>query len=329
MKLLLIAVLLIVIGLPVAVVLALLFGGPSSPPVAKGITEPFKALDDSDLPAPSHYPARDGSQLAFRHYPPHATAQRGSVVLLHGSSATSWSLHPLARAYADAGYAAYALDVRGHGGSGTRGVIDHVGQLEEDLEDFMQAVAPAAPTTLVGFSAGGGFALRVAGGRYQGLFDHYLLLAPFIGQDAPTYRHGSGGWVRVGIPRYLAILLLNRLGIHAFDHLPVVRYALNDEAKAALTPWYAFNLAQNYRPERGYRATIAAVQRPMHVLVGEQDPVFHVEHFDAVFRDAGSTATVELLPGIDHVGLVLEPRAIDAAIDATRDLHRHDKPSIP
>lgn len=327
MELLLIIGLLIVIGLPAAVVLAILFGGPSSPPVAEGITEPFKAVDDSDLPALSHYPARDGTRLAFRHYPSHATVLRGSVVLLHGSSATSWSLHPLARAYADAGFAAYALDVRGHGASGTRGVIDHIGQLEEDLEDFMQAVATAPPTTLVGFSAGGGFALRVAGGEHQQLFDHYLLLAPFVGQDAPTYRHGSGGWVRVGIPRYLAILLLNRLGIHAFDQLPVVRYALNDEAKAALTPWYAFNLVQNYRPKRDYRATIAAIERPMHVLVGADDPVFHVERFNEVFRDAGSTATVDLLPGIDHVGLVLEPRAIDAAIDATRALNGPDNHS--
>ena len=106
--------------------------------------------------------------------------------------------------------------MRGHGDSGSKGQIAYVGQLDDDLEDFMRSVQPARPATLAGFSAGGGFALRVAAGERQTLFDQYLLLSPFISQDAPTYRPDSGGWVSVGMPRIVALSLLDAVGVHAF-----------------------------------------------------------------------------------------------------------------
>ncbi len=63
--------------------------------------------------------------------------------------------------------------------------------------------AIAQPATLAGFSSGGGFALRFAGSDRQKLFSNYLLLSPFISQNAPTYRPNSGGWVSVGLPRFV------------------------------------------------------------------------------------------------------------------------------
>ena len=60
-------------------------------------------------------------------------------------------MHVLAKAFSEAGYAAYALDMRGHGASGTKGKIAYVGQLEDDLESFVKAVPLARPSTLVGF----------------------------------------------------------------------------------------------------------------------------------------------------------------------------------
>ncbi|MFM5616223.1 alpha/beta hydrolase [Aeromonas veronii] len=65
-------------------------------------------------------------------------------------------MHKMASAFSQAGYDAYALDIRGHGASGDKGTIAYIGQLEDDLEDFIKSVAPAKPATLVGFSSGGG-----------------------------------------------------------------------------------------------------------------------------------------------------------------------------
>ena len=93
----------------------------------------FLKLDFSDLPALQHFVAKDGASLAYRLYSTSVTPANGSVVLVHGSSASSNSMHILAKAFAKAGYDAYALDVRGHGASGVKGQIGYIGQLEDDL----------------------------------------------------------------------------------------------------------------------------------------------------------------------------------------------------
>ena len=174
----------------VLLALAVVFGGPQPPPPMESINAPFRSVDLSDLALLKRYTARDGARLAFRAYAPTASPAKGSAVLIHGSSASSSSLHPLAKGLAQAGYAVYALDMRGHGESGPKGQITYIGQLEDDVEDFLEAVQPAGPRTLVGLSAGGGFALRFAASSRQQPFDQYVLLAPFIHRDAPTYRPG-------------------------------------------------------------------------------------------------------------------------------------------
>lgn len=301
-------------ALAAALAAAIIFGGPGEPAPMASINDPFRHVDMSGLPAVRRFSARDGTALAYRHYA--AATARGSVVLVHGSSASSVSLHTLARAFAAAGYDTFALDMRGHGESGRRGVIDHVGQLDEDVADFMQAVRPARPATLAGFSAGGGFTLRFAAGAQQALFDRYLLLSPFISQDAPSYRPDSGGWVSVGVPRIVALSLLDAIGVRSWQHLPVTRFALNEHAKALLTPSYSFALATNFRPRRDWRADIGAARQPMALLAGADDEAFHADRFEALF--AGTKVPVTLLPGIDHVGLTLKPQAVAAAVAAVQ-----------
>ena len=315
----------LLITVPLAALLllagAIVFGGPGEPAPMSSINDPFKGVDTSDLPVLRRHAARDGENLAYRVYTPQVTP-RGSVVLLHGSSASSLSMHVLAKALAAGGFATYALDVRGHGASGSKGQIAYVGQLEDDLQDFMRAVQPPRPATLAGFSAGGGFALRVAASERQTLFDQYLLLAPFISQDAPTYRPDSGGWVHVGIPRIVALSLLDAVGVQAFQALPVTRFALNAQARELLTPSYGYALATNYRPHADWRASIRSAGQPMQVLAGEQDEAFHADRFAAVFEAAGQPVPVTLLPGIGHVTLTLQPQAVQAVLAAVASLQR-------
>ncbi|MGZ5259645.1 MAG: alpha/beta fold hydrolase, partial [Burkholderiales bacterium] len=278
-----------------------------------------------DLPSPSRFEARDGARLTFRAYPAAARSRKGSVVLVHGSSGKGSGMHALAKAFAAAGYAAYALDIRGHGDSGDKGKIAYVGQLEDDLEDFVRSVKPPHPVTLGGFSSGGGFVLRFAGSARQNLFSNYLLLSPFISQDAPTYRPNAGGWVSVGVPRWFAIGVLDAFGMRLFNDLPVIRFALDERDKAALTPQYSFSLAQNFRPERDYRANIRAVKQPLSVVAGADDEVFHADKFAMVFKAEGKDIAVTLVPGIGHINLTLDPRAVQAAVSAVK---RMNEPSV-
>jgi len=311
--------LLALLSLAVVFLLAIAFGGPREPLPLASINNPFKSVDFSDLPAATFFVARDGAKLAFRTYL--GTGKpRGSVVLVHGSSASGRSMHLMAKAFAAAGYATYALDVRGHGDSGSRGRIVYVGQLEDDLEDFVHDVKPARPATLAGFSSGGGFVIRFAGSARQKLFTNYLLMSPFIDQDAATYRPDSGGWVSVGVPRLIAVGLLNSVGVRLFNELPVLKFALDEQSKALLTPQYSFALAQNFRTETDYRANIRAMGQPARLIAGADDEVFYADRFSEVFKVEGKNVPVTLVPGIGHIPLTLDMAAIRAAVAAVTAL---------
>lgn len=305
-----------------ALAAALAMGGPTRPKPMVTISDPFKDVDFSALAAPARYAARDGTQLTYRRYPPAGGLPgRGSVILVHGSSANSQSMHPLAQSFAQAGFTAYALDMRGHGASGPRGDIAYVGQHDDDLEDFVRAVQPAGPKTLVGFSSGGGFALRVAGGARQSLFDNYLFMAPYTNRRAPTARPDAGGWVSVGVPRVIALTLLNRIGITAFNHLPILAFAVNEAPRAELTPSYSYALATNFQPYEDYQRNIREIHKPAAVLAGQDDEVFVADRYAQVFAEAGRPdIPVTLVPGTGHIMLTLSPAARSAAVQAVERL---------
>src|SRR5215475_6471596 len=313
---------LVCLGLVIAIfALAVIFGGPGTPHPMGSISDPFDSVNFSDLPPLSVFAARDGTKLAYRFYPSAvATAGEGSVVLIHGSSATSSSMHPMAKALSAAGYRVYALDIRGHGASGRKGQIAYIGQLEDDLADFMHAVSPPAPVTLAGFSSGGGFALRFAGGSQQNLFQNYVLLAPFLSPDAPTVRPHSGGWASVGLPRIIAISILNGFGIRTFNSLPVLRFATSENTKAILTPEYSYALTMNFGPQRDYLANIRSMHQPFRILVGANDEIYYPDRFSEVLKQAGKDIPVTMVPGVDHTQLILSSAAFEKSIEALKSL---------
>ncbi len=304
-----------IIGLlALALAAAIGFGGPGAPKPMESINDPFNAVDFSGLPPLLQYKARDGAALSYRRYAPASGILRGSVVLVHGSSGSSNSMHVLAKALANAGYAAYALDIRGHGASGPKGTIAYIGQLEDDLESFVNTVSLAKPATLAGFSSGGGFVLRFAGSQRQNDFQNYLLLSPFLSPQAPNFRPGSGGWVNVGIPRIIGLTFLNHLGVRVFNGLPVTSFALSKEAKTFLTPTYSFSLAANFEPLHDYEANIRAVHQPVKVVAGVNDEVFLTDKLESIIRKQGKSWSVTLLPGIGHIALTLDPVAVSAIV---------------
>ena len=163
-------------------------------------------MDFSTLPVVDRFQARDGTMLGYRHYPARGTPVGRIAILVHGSSGSSRSaIQALSQALAARGVENYAVDIRGHGESGTRGDIRYFGQLEDDLADIVaeiRKVHPAEALTLIGHSAGGGFALRVAASPIQNLFARTVLLAPYLGYDAPSNRPDAGGWASADIPAH-------------------------------------------------------------------------------------------------------------------------------
>jgi pimeloyl-ACP methyl ester carboxylesterase len=305
----------------------LVFGTAKPPPVLPSITEPFSSLDYRGLPPLQSFQARDGAQLHFREYP----ASGGQVaVLIHGSAGSSSDMHLLALALQSAGVASYVPDLRGHGADEPHGDIAYVGQLDDDLADFMartKAMRRSATWTLIGFSSGGGFALRVAAEMPLGqMFDRFVLLAPFLRYDAPSIRtagfektSNSGAvpvaahsWAAASIGRIIGLTILDFIGIHAWDGLPVVAFAVPANV-ASVTQHYSWRLQQNFGAHDNYRADIRAVTRPMQVYVGADDELLIAEKLANEF-ESRQDIQVSVLPGIGHSGLITRPDAIRAVV---------------
>jgi pimeloyl-ACP methyl ester carboxylesterase len=190
-------------------------------PALTSISEPFRKIDYSDLPSLQLTPARKGSPISYRVYRnDKASGNPGPVIIaIHGSSAFSSSMHPLAKALVARGMDVYVPDIRGHGKTGRHGDIDYAAQLDDDLADLARLVRaqhPRAPIVLLGLSAGGGFALHAAA-ALGNTFDRTVLLAPMLGSRAPTTPQSVYTWARPFIPRIVALGILRRFGIHAFD----------------------------------------------------------------------------------------------------------------
>ncbi len=301
------------------------FSAPTNPPPVPTLQAAAGVLvkNLADLPKAENFPARDGTTIAFRSY---AGSPDRVVVLVHGSSGSSILMHLIGRELAKAGITAYALDMRGHGFSGPKGDIAYIGQLDDDVEDFLKSIAGKhanSKRVLLGFSAGGGFIIRFAGGSKGELFDGYVAMAPYLAEDVPSARPRiQGGWVSAAVPRLIALSMLDRLGIRNFGHLPVLGFAIPEEQRKnpVLTPFYSYRLWANFRSPRDWQGAVRGIRRPTLVIAGSTDELFLSEKFDETFRLVRNDIKVEVVPNINHMQLVTEAPAIAAAVRAANEL---------
>ncbi len=299
----------------------IIFGTAGDPPALASIGKPFDSVDFSDLPALEKIPARDGTPLAFRVWPasPSVSDPKRALIAIHGSSAMSASLHALGKALSARGISVYAPDIRGHGATGVRGDIDYPGQLDDDLADFSTAVAarqPDAQLVLLGFSSGGGYALHAAATPLGKRFARTVLLSPMLGIRSPTYNPAQA-WAKPFIPRIIALALLNRIGIHAFNHLTVLAFAVDPRRADLLTAHYSFTLMRAFGTN-DYAADLRNAASSIAVLVGEKDELFSAETFAPTIHAIRTDIPVTIVPGLSHIELTTDPRAIPAIAAAVR-----------
>ena len=315
--------------LPVAILACLVIFGTSEPPQPlSSVTNPFAAMDYTGLPSIDRYQARDGAALSYRTY---SAGEKQVAVLIHGSAGSSSNMHALAVALQRAGITVYVPDLRGHGANLPHGNIDYTGQLDDDMADFLSSANskyPHAKWTLIGFSSGGGFALRIAASPIGLAFDNYILLSPFLRYDAPTVRAErtnadvpaakEQAWSRAYTPRIIGLLLLNAIRIHRLDGLPVIAFAVPPNVPSVTTT-YSWRMLQNFQPHDNFTADIRSVSKPMTVLVGGDDQVFIPAEFEQVFHvDAGrEDIPVTILPGLGHSDMITSPLAIQAVVLAS------------
>lgn len=267
-------------------------------------------IDYTAIPPLQSFVARDGETLFYRHYP----AQSSKVlILLHCSGWHSQYLVPLADFISSTNLArVYSPDLRGHGSQpARRGDVDYVGQLEDDLADFIALVRKDNPGALVilgGHSSGGGLAIRYAGGQCEQPPNAYLLLAPYLHYRAPTFRPNSGGWAFPYIKRLVGLMMFNAVGIRCFNYLPIMQ--LNVPAKVcdgSETILYSYRLYMSCSP-RNYKQDLHKIKQPLLVLAGTADEAFVAEQYEPVMARCAD-AQVQLLKGVTHMGLVASDQA--------------------
>ncbi|GMO43854.1 alpha/beta hydrolase [Bradyrhizobium sp. TM233] len=341
----------------VALILTAMIATPlERPPEMRSVSDSAKGIDWSTLPALERFQARDGTWIGYRHYAANAfsseveagsreenaskqesgarshrngngsggpAAGRGAI-FIHGSSGSSGTVnHALTHAIASRGVETWALDIRGHGGSGTRGDIGYVGQLEDDLVDFVAEIrktAPDLPLTLIGHSAGAGFSLRVAATPImQDMFVRTVLLAPYLGYDAPTNRPNAGGWANFNVPRFLGLTALRKLGIDCCSQLPVLALAVPPTSAKYLVSIYSDRLTRNFAT-RGYRVDLPATTRPVTIFGGAEDEMMISDKYAEVVQAVKPSVDVKVIDGINHMGIVTHPKAISVIAEdvATR-----------
>jgi alpha-beta hydrolase superfamily lysophospholipase len=318
-----IALVVVIVLLAVAAGVAglIAFGTRSVPTANPSAVAAFEGVDFSTLPPLAHYAARDGAQLGYSRYglQAGAAAPRGVMVLLHGAADSGPTMHSLAQSLRDAGLVVYVPELRGHGDSLPSGDVRYVGQLEDDLVDFVAVLRQRegnAPLRLVGFSAGGSLALRFESGPHAALFSGCLLLAPGLAYKGPMVRPPSAATAGVRafgvlyVPRFAGLMIAHLVGIHAFDGLPVLVFTVPADSHT-LTRSYSLRMVSDLFPG-DYRQAIAALRVPTTVMIGDADEFAIASEVARAFQGHQPEIPVIILPGVRHLDLITQPAALTA-----------------
>jgi len=274
--------------------------------------------NEEALPELDEYEARDGTQLTYRYYESNADRV---LILLHGSGYHSDYLEPLANYLSNNNIASvYTPNIRGHGANvNKRGDIDYIGQIEHDVNDLIQLVNERHPDqsiVLGGHSSGGGTAIRIAGGESSHeAVTSYLLIAPYIHHDAPTYNNDENGWANVSVPRMVGLSMLNQVGINHMNDINVISFNMPDEYRDGTeTLAYSYRLQISMHPRDDYNQDIASMNGNVLVIAGREDESFQAEQYDDVFNVHDQTEVV-LLERLSHFGPIHDNQAHETIAD--------------
>jgi len=281
-------------------------------------------FDYSSLPELKSFKARDGTRLAYRHYPAESDK---IVILLHGAGWHSRYFLPLAEFIISEDLAqVYTPDLRGHGRSPKRrGDVEYIGQFEDDLADLIAMIQKDNPNSMLimgGHSSGGGLAIRFAGSQYGQKAKAYLLMSPFLKYNAPTTRHNSGGFAKPLTGRIIGLVMLNKVGIRWFNYLTVMEFNMPKRARDGTeTLSYSYRLTTAFAPH-DYEKDLSAITQPLLVVAGTKDETMIYCQYEPVISQF-TAVRVKLLQDVTHIGVVVSPEIRPVVKEWLENLAKH------
>lgn len=256
---------------------------------------------------PVKFTMADGKKLTASQF---KSDSKTTVILVHGVLSSSFTMNKSAGLIREAlGAEVFAIDLRGHGNSeGKPGDVDFIDQYAADLSEIVKktrAEKPNGKIILAGHSMGGGIILRYAMRKNSPTVEGYLLFAPLLGQDAPTIPQADATkqsteepFLKIHIQRIIGLKMLNSIGNHQYDNLPVLFFNLPSESPIKR---YTYRANESMSPAN-YKDGLKAINKPLIVLVGSKDEAFVASAFEKAIKE-NSSGDVFVLDGISHNGI--------------------------
>jgi alpha-beta hydrolase superfamily lysophospholipase len=249
-------------------------------------------------------------------------APRGIVLIAHGASEHSGRYDRFARALNDAGFAAVAIDHRGHGGTqpepgpalmgpgGGRAVVDDLAQLQAEAVTELGEV----PVVLLGHSLGSLIALAYLTEHSAGLAGCILSAVPADVDSAAELEPVLRGVADAGMRDEPMTDLFSAHNTQFEPARTAYDWLSRDEAE--VDRYLADPLCGDDRPlSYGYlleiievvapaRERFAGISCPVLVIVGDEDPAAamgeHAEKAAAALVDAGVATELIVYEGARH-----------------------------
>lgn len=269
------------------------------------------AMDFSSIPKNTILPelqtfvARDGDTLSYRSYGSNA---QNLIVLLHGSGSHGGYLQFMACELArDA--TVFVPTCRGHYKSGSmRGTCSYVGQLEDDLADFLKHIESKkyANIVMIGHSSGASLAIRFSGGNYGSLISKYVLLAPIIPAVSGLQKRAAG-WAKPNMFKIAPLMLGNFFGMTWFNDSSVISFNMPQEYRDGTeTLDYSYNLLFSMNPRFDYQKDLESIDGRSIVIVGRDDECLNGAEYKKLFKKS----PIHIIEEVNHFLVVRDERVI-------------------
>ena len=259
---------------------ATITSGPVAPPAEGGTS--------ADVEHPEGLLAgAGGAEIYWQAWLP-SGEPRAVVVIVHGIGEHSGRYGHVAARLNAAGFAAYALDHRGHGrSSGPRGLVDRMDHAVSDVDSFVTLAAARHadhPLHLLGHSMGGAIAIAYALRHQERL--HGLLLSSATASVGSAPASARFGAKAIGA-------LAPNAGIMEIDpslisHDPAVVRAYREDPLVYQGQLPARTVAEVAATVEGFAAGVPALRVPLLVMAGTGDRIVPPSGSRMVYDRAGS-----------------------------------------
>ncbi len=241
-----------------------------------------------------------GAEIYWQAWLPPGTP-RAVVVIAHGVGEHSGRYGHVAGRLTAAGFAAYALDHRGHGrSSGPRALIDSMDHAVADLDSFVSLVTGrhgGRPVHLLGHSMGGAIATAYA-------LRHQERLRGLLLSSAAASVEGAPPSTRLGARAVAAVAPgagIMEIDPNLISHDPAVVRAYREDPLVYRGKLPARTVAQIATAIETFADGVPALRLPMLIMAGTGDRVVPLSGSVMLHDRAGSPdRTLRLYEGLYH-----------------------------